>query len=148
MPKPSTVPLVVASTQDASSAASEPPSHPRPASQRSLKKRTFSAAYKLQIVEELKDAPPAKITEVLRREGLYSSHLSKWRRALGMEGPSGLQPKKTGRPKKPEEAKQLEQLQRRNEQLERELAVARKLLEVQKKVSEILGLTLPESEMP
>jgi transposase-like protein len=119
-----------------------------PVSQSTLKKRTFSAAYKLQIVEELKDAPPGRIAEVLRREGLYSSHLTNWRRALGMDGPSGLQPKKTGRPTKPEEARRIERLTRRNEQLERELALARSVIEIQKKVSELLSLTLPPSEMP
>lgn len=119
----------------------------RPAS-RSLKKRTFSAAYKLQIVEELKDAPPGKVAEVLRREGLYSSHLTNWRRALGMDGSSDLSPKKKGRPCKPDEARRIERLMRKNEQLERELAIARALIEIQKKASEILGLTLTPSEEP
>jgi transposase len=155
LPKPSSIPLnptspvsPAASAPTTSSPPSEPPSHPRPASPRSRTKRIFPAAYKLQIVEELKGAPPGKIAEVLRREGLYHSHLSKWRHALGMNGPDGLLPKKTGRPSKPKEVHQVEQLLRKNEQLERELAVARKLLELQKKVSEILGLTLPESEEP
>lgn len=156
MPKPATVPLpvspstTVAAPAPAASSAppSDSPSTPRSPSSRTLKKRTFSAAYKLQILEELTHAPPGKVAEVLRREGLYSSHLTTWRRALGADGPSGLQPKKTGRPAKTEETKRVEQLMRRNEQLERELAVARSLLELQKKVSEILGLTLPPSEQP
>lgn len=144
MPKPSSIPLAT----PAAASSSSPVVPTAPASQRTLKKRTFSAAYKLQIVEELKDAPPGKVAEVLRREGLYSSHLTNWRRALGADGSSGLQPKKTGRPTKPEEARRVERLMRRNEQLERELALARSVIEIQKKVSELLGLTLPVSEMP
>ncbi len=126
----------------------EPPSASRPVASHSLKKRTFSAAYKLQIVEELKDAPPGKVAEVLRREGLYSSHLTNWRRALGLDGAAASSPKKRGRPCKPEDAKRIDRLVRRNEQLERELAIARSVIEIQKKASEILGLTLPPSEEP
>jgi transposase-like protein len=152
VPKPHTVPLVVspsASVSDPSQTNDgSPSSSPRPAPSPTLQKRTFSAAYKLQIVEELTNAPPGKIAEVLRREGLYSSHLTQWRRALGVGGPAALQPKKTGRPGKPSDTKQVERLQRKNEQLERELALARKLIDLQKKVSEILDLTLPESELP
>jgi transposase-like protein len=125
-----------------------PSSTPPPVASSSSKKRTFSAAYKLQIVEELKDAPPGKVAEVLRREGLYSSHLTHWRRALGLAGSGNPSPKKQGRPCKPDETRRIERLMQKNEELERELAIARALLAIQKKASEILGLTLPPSEEP
>jgi transposase-like protein len=113
-------------------------------------RRPFTAAYKAQIVAEC-DAAAAQgegqVGAILRREGLYSSHLSKWRQASA----SGLTPKKPGRPKKSESDKALErerdQLRRKNQQLEEELRRAQLIIEAQKKLSELLAnLGQPKSD--
>ncbi len=65
------------------------------------KRRSFTAEYKLNILREL-DAitEPGQVGEVLRREGLYSSHISDWRRLRALGELQALEAKKTGRPKK------------------------------------------------
>jgi transposase-like protein len=105
-------------------------------------RRRFSASYKLKILEEV-DRHPGRSGAILRREGLYSSHLSAWRRqreqgalkALGKQrGPKG----------KSTEQVQLDKLQRHNARLERELFKARAIIDAQKKLAEILGVDLPK----
>lgn len=54
------------------------------------KRRTFTAAYKLKIVEEYENAEPGARGQVLRREGLYSSHLTEWRKARDVGALAGL----------------------------------------------------------
>lgn len=110
-------------------------------------RRRFSAAYKQQILREA-DAcrGTGQIATLLRREGLYSSHLAAWRKQLA------LAPKKRGR--KPTDAAlsaQIEQnrkLTRENARLERRLAQAEAIIDIQKKVSALLGIPLnhPDSE--
>ena len=85
------------------------------------------------------------LESLLRREGIYSSHLSAWRQQLGTRGTAGLAPQKPGRkPKLDESARQLLALTKKNAELERKLKVANALIGLQKKAHEILGLTLPE----
>jgi transposase len=91
------------------------------------KRRTFSATYKLRILEEA-DActEPGEIGAILRREGLYSSNLTTWRRQREAGQLQGLAPKKRGR-KQAEEAAlrdQLDQLRREKQQLEARLEKA------------------------
>lgn len=107
------------------------------------KRRTFTAEYKLRILREL-DAitEPGQVGEVLRREGLYSSHIVDWRRKREAGELQGLAAKKQGRPAKsrnPLEPRVAE-LERKNARLEEELRKARIIIEVQKKVSEMLGI--------
>jgi transposase-like protein len=84
---------------------------------------------------------------LLRREGIYSSHLSSWRTLLGAHGSAGLLTKKPGRKPKLTEAERLNvQLTKRNAELERKLHIANVLIALQKKAHEILGLALPESD--
>ena len=65
------------------------------------KRRTFTAAYKLNILRELDSlTEPGQVGEVLRREGLYSSHICDWRRLRALGELQALEPKKTGRPKR------------------------------------------------
>jgi len=113
------------------------------------RRRGFSGAYKLRIVEQA-DActKPGEIGALLRREGLYSSHLVAWRRARSQGLLKALAPKRRGRKPDPDRA-----LRKRNAHLERELIRLRKrletaetILEVQGNVSRLLGLTMPESE--
>ena len=102
------------------------------------KRRKFTARYKLEILEKA-DActKPGEIGELLRREGLYTSHLTYWRKqrrdgALAELGwPRGRKP--------PDRRDQeIEDLKRRNERLEAELAKARKVITIQGNVSALL----------
>ncbi len=113
------------------------------------KRRRYSAAYKLRIVEEA-DAcsKPGEIGALLRREGLYSSLLAKWRRQRDAGALAGLS-KKRGRKPKPvsAEARRLAELERENARLKVQLEKAETIIEVQKKLSRILGLE-PNERQP
>jgi hypothetical protein len=104
---------------------------------------TFTAAYKLTILREL-DAlsEPGQVGEVLRREGLYSSHICDWRRQRALGKLRALEPKKTGRPKKEHHPLELRlaEAERKAARLEDELRKAHLIIDVQKKVSEMLGI--------
>ena len=108
-------------------------------------RRHFDAAYKLRILEEAdRCTEPGQLGELLRREGLYSSHLTNWRRLREEGSLQSLAPKKRGRKAKRNDAatQELEQLRRDNQRLAERLRQAETIIEVQKKVSEIMGLTL------
>jgi len=114
-------------------------------------RRHFSAADKLRIVKEadrcVASGKRGELEALMRREGLYSSHLSNWRTSLGAHGAAGLTAKKAGRKPKFTEAERLNiQLTKRNAELERKLHIANVLIALQKKAHEILGLALPESD--
>lgn len=110
------------------------------------RRRSFPAHYKLQVLEEL-DAcrAPGEIGAVLRREGLYSSHLTKWRELRKKGVLSALSDVRRGRPPKPADGRELERLRRENARLNKRLERAELLLELQKKVSEVLGIPLSSS---
>ena len=111
------------------------------------KRRQFSAEYKLRILEEV-DAciQRGQIGALLRREGLYSSHLSTWRQQRARGQLEGLSPKKRGR-KAPDPAEvELARLRRENERLRSRLEQAEIIIDVQKKLSRLLGLTEDETE--
>jgi transposase len=112
-------------------------------------RRRFTAEYKRKILKEA-DActKPGELGALLRREGLYSSLLATWR-AAGRRGElSGLSPRKRGPKGKTRDArdKRIAELERENRRLKRRAARAEALIEVQKKLSEILGIDLPESD--
>ena len=116
------------------------------------KRRRFSAQDKLRVLR-LADActKPGEVGALVRREGLYSSHLAEWRRARVAGELDALTPKKRGR-----KALARNPLEKRVLELERALAKselrtkrAEALVELQKKVSELLGIQLPkEDETP
>lgn len=112
------------------------------------KRRRFSAEYKLQILEEA-DAcrEPGDIAALLRREGLYSSHLTDWRRAR-RDGALGALAKSRGPKGRRRDVvtRENEQLRKENARLRRRLEQAEKILEIQKKASEILGIPLSRRE--
>ena len=82
---------------------------------------------------------------LLRKEGIYSSHLSAWRQQLGARGASSLTPQKPGRkPKLDEKDRQLLAMTKENAVLKRKLQIANALVGLQKKAHEILGIALPE----
>lgn len=113
------------------------------------RRRQFSATYKLRV---LKDADacdqPGQLGELLRREGLYSSHLTVWRRQREEGSLRGLSPRTRGRrPRVPNPlAKRVTDLERENDHLRKRLRQAELIIDVQKKVSQILGVTLDPSE--
>ena len=107
-------------------------------------RRQFTAEYKLRILEETERCSgPGEVGRILRREGLYSSHLTAWRKAM-REGPlKGLTPKRQGR--KPTRRnplqKRVDELEAQVARLEKQLATAQTILEVQGKVAGLLGLS-------
>ena len=110
-------------------------------------RRRFDAAYKLRILEEAdRCTEPGQLGELLRREGLYSSHLTTWRRLREQGSLQSLGPRKRGRKAKRKDAttQELDRLRRENERLAERLRQAERIIEVQKKVSEILGISLPD----
>jgi len=111
-------------------------------------RRQFDAAYKLRILEEAdRCTGPGQVGELLRREGLYSSHLTNWRRLREQGSLQSLGTKKRGRKVKRNDAttQELDRLRRENQRLAERLRQAETIIEVQKKVSEIVGLTTPAS---
>jgi transposase-like protein len=116
------------------------PSLPNPEVTPKAKRRTFSAEYKLRILDEASACrTPGERGALLRREGLYSSHLTHWRRELCDGALNGLQPKKRG-PKSDPLAVENAQLKREIAQLQAKLERAETIIEVQKKLSQLLGL--------
>jgi transposase len=103
------------------------------------RRRRFTAEYKLQILREA-DAcgKPGEIGVLLRREGLYSSLLTEWRRARDSGALQALE-RPRGRPKADPRDAQMVALRRRAERAEAELEKARKVIEVQGNVSALLG---------
>jgi len=107
------------------------------------KRRQFSVAYKKGILAEVDGCTEAgQIGAILRREGLYSSHLTSWRR----QRERGEWASKRGRPAKPEAEQELNRLRQENERLHQRLAQAEAIIDVQKKVSQLIGLTLTGSQ--
>ena len=105
-------------------------------------RRRFSAEQKRRILDEVDACSErGEVAAILRREGLYASQLSTWRRQREQQGLAGLEPKVAGR-KAVHDAKDREiaRLEREKEKLARELEVARKVIDLQKKASAMLDL--------
>jgi len=87
------------------------------------RRRTFTAEYKAQILDAVAACEPGAIGTLLRREGLYSSHLTAWRRERAVGGLAGLSPKRRGRAPREDAAarKQIEKLERTVASLEHRL---------------------------
>ena len=110
------------------------------------KRRTFTAEYKLCILDEAdRCTKPGQIGAILRREGLYSSHLTTWRRQRERGILDALSPKKRGRKNKDELEQELSSLRRENERLRERLEQAEAIIGVQKKLSALLGLATEEN---
>jgi transposase len=111
-------------------------------------RRRFTAAYKQRILQEADaSTQPGAVGAVLRREGLYSSHLSTWRHQRAQGELQGLTPAKRGRQADPQAA-EIVRLQRETDRLTAHLARAELIIEVQKKVSQLLGLPeIPRTEV-
>ncbi len=104
--------------------------------------RRFSAEYKKRILEEAQACTQRdELGALLRREGLYSSLLTKWRQQQAQGALGGLAPKRRG-PKPDPHAEEIARLRRENERLQR----AETIIEVQKKLSQMLGLPTEPTE--
>jgi transposase-like protein len=110
------------------------------------KRRHFTAEYRLAILREA-DAcvERGQVGALLRREGLYSSHLVDWRRQRDAATLAALGKKRGRKPTSPEAAENA-RLRRDNERLDRELRAARKVIEIQGNVSALLGIALESAE--
>jgi transposase len=110
------------------------------------RRRRFTAAYKLRIVQEADAAVEFRqVGALLRREGLYSSQLAAWRHARDAGALSALGQPRGRKPVDPA-ATEVAHLQRENAALTRRLAVAEEIIAVQKKVAHLLGIVLDEPE--
>ncbi len=110
-------------------------------------RRRFTAAYKLRILREAEQCAPGDLGALLRREGLYSSHLTTWRRQQEVGQVAGLAPKPRG-PKVDPQATELARLKRENERLQVKLQQAEAIISAQKKLAELFGITLNENGEP
>jgi transposase len=111
------------------------------------KRRQFTAKYKLRILEEAERCTErGQIGELLRREGLYSSHLSKWRQQRARGQLEGLTPRKRGRKGQDPTVAELARLRRENERLRAELEKAEIIIDVQKKLAQLLGQKTNETK--
>jgi len=110
-------------------------------------RRRFTAEYKADLVRRV-DAcrKPGEVGELLRREGLYSSHLTAWRKQLREHGVAGLKRKRGPAPKPKPSTREIE-LERKARKLEKRLAKAEAIIEFQKKVHELLGIPLKSQEL-
>ena len=112
------------------------------------KRRRFTLEYKRRILREAERCrKPGELGALLRREGLYSSSLSTWRAARDRGELGGEGTRKRGPVVKPPDqgAKRIAELERENRRLRHRVERAEALIEVQKKLSELLGLDLPEN---
>ena len=127
------------SKKKAAPEAASPPERP-------VAQRMLTTEYKLRILQEIEVARSSghwgSVAAILRREGLQRSQISKWER----QRDQALEPQKRGRkPICSAEADELARLKRKNERLQERLAKAETIIDVQKKLSALLGVALPAS---
>ena len=108
-------------------------------------RRRFTLAYKRKIVTLTSGLPDGEMGAFLRREGLYSSHLTQWRQLIATLDAEAVEPKR-GRKSDPLRGERLalEKLERENARLQRRLTQAEAIIDAQKKLCALLGL--PSSE--
>lgn len=133
-------------------AAAVSPAPPRPNTEvvADAKRRTFTAEYKQRILAEADAAAstPGAVGALLRREGLYSSHLTTWRREREAGILHGLTPRKRGpKFKRTPQEEELQRLRKENQRLTEELRKAAIVIDVQKKVGALLGWPLPKADL-
>jgi transposase len=143
------VPCAATAAQGAHSMDSVAVQSPDPEVPEKASRRRFTAEYKLKVLRQADSSgSPGEIGALLRREGLYSSHLTTWRRQRDAGMLSGLRPKPRGRkasrdPLQPE----VDRLQKENRRLQRRLQRAELIIDIQKKISQMLGIPLKNPEL-
>ncbi len=150
MPKPSHLRFINSNSAPAAHGASGVASgRPVEVEAKPGKRRFFSASEKLRIVREAAACTErGDIEALLRREGIYSSLLAGWRKQLALHGSEALAGRKRGpKPKLDAKDRRIAELEKRSARLEAKISLMEKLLDLQKKVSLILGVDLQsESE--
>jgi transposase len=112
------------------------------------RRRQYSAAYKQRILDEADNGGPGAVASLLRREGLYSSHLTAWRKQRESGELAGLEPRRRGKKPAPKNplAREVHRLDLENRRLQKRLRQAEIIIDVQKKLCDVLGLTVPPIE--
>jgi transposase InsO family protein len=128
--------------------AAVPAARPDPEVREKKAYRRVTAEYKLRILREADACAPGELGALLRREGLYSSHLTRWRAQRERGVLNALVSRKRGRKEDIERPlrKKLVAQEREIERLQKRLRQAETIIDVQKKVSEMLGISLESSE--
>lgn len=114
------------------------------------KRQRFTAAYKLRILQETESCTESgQVGQILRREGLYASHLTKWRQQRQEGALKSLSSNKRGRKPKTETlmANKIDELEKENEELRKKLKQAESVIGVQKKISELFGIAMESLQM-
>ena len=122
---------------------------PNPEVVADAKRRSFPAAYKLRIINEAEAAKGSSgaVGALLRREGLFSSHLATWRKEHQASVLQALAPKTRGpKSQRDLQSEELQKLRRENERLTESLRKAEIVIDVQKKVGDLLGWPLPKAD--
>jgi transposase len=132
-----------AGMEDPGRVAGDATRRPDPEVPERARRRTFTAKYKLEVLAAYDAAPDGEKGAVLRREGLYSSHIVEWRRARDAGALAGLAVPR-GRKRRNPQDEQIARLQAEKQRLEQELAKTRAVVEVQAKLHALLE-TLSES---
>jgi len=112
------------------------------------RRRRFTAEYRNRVVKAAAACTlPGEVGALLRKEGLYSSHLASWRRAVEQRELEAQMPKKRGpKPSLDERDRKLAEQQREIEKLKARAERAELLVEIQKKVASVLGIPLHDSD--
>lgn len=137
--------------EDAPRATGNAPSGVRPDPEvvATARRRQFTSGDKRRILDAAdRCTQPGEIGALLRKEGIYSSHLTTWRRQRAADERAALAPQKRGRKADPAQAedRRVRQLTQENDRLRRKLAQANAIIDVQKKLCALLGL--PTDETP
>jgi transposase len=143
------IPCAATAAQGAHSMSSVPVHPPDPEVPEKAVRRRFTGEYKLNILQQAEVCRGEEgVGALLRREGLYSSHLTTWRRQREIGLLSALSPKRRGRkasarnPLQPE----VDRLRKETDRLQKRLKQAELIIEIQKKISQMLGIPLETSE--
>lgn len=135
--------VCAAGMEDSGRVAEDATQRPDPEVPERARRRTFTAKYKLEVLAAYDAAPDGEKGAVLRREGLYSSHITEWRKARDAGALAGLATPR-GRKRRDPAAEQIARLQAEKQRLEQELAKTRFVVDVQAKLHALLE-TLSES---
>jgi transposase-like protein len=125
--------------EDPGRVADDATQRPDPEVPERARRRTFTAKYKLEVLAAYDAAPEGEKGAVLRREGLYSSHIVEWRKARDVGALAGLAAPR-GRKRRDPAAEQIARLQADKQRLEQELAKTRAVVDVQAKLHALLEM--------
>ncbi len=129
--------VCAAGMEDPGRVADDATQRPEPEVPERARRRTFTAKYKLEVLAAYDAAPDGEKGAVLRREGLYSSHITEWRKARDAGALAGLAAPR-GRKRRDPAGEQIARLQAEKQRLEQELAKTRFVVDVQAKLHALL----------